>query len=193
MAAAFSWRVAKGVFLVGDGDGEAGEIKAGVVEEGFHEGLEGFVGGFDEEGEVEAVEAGGVESGVVDGGGHGVGDGLGDDAEDLGGRADLVPAVEGFHVGDGRLAGGGAAWGREGGEGEEAAELLAEDSADEAGLAHAEGDGGFLAGLEQVEGFEVVANGAGSPDDLVNRVGQGVELREEVVEARGAAGEVVGR
>jgi len=173
--------VPEGVLLVWDGDAEAGEVQAIEVDEFLDECLEAFVARLDEEGEVDAVVVGGVEGSVVDGGGHGVFHGVCDDAVDLGFFGDEVPAVEFFHVGDGDLTWGGAGVVVEGAEGEEGAELLGEDSADESVLAHAEGDGGFGFVLEDFKGFEVVADGAGGPDDFGDGGGGGVEFVEDVV------------
>ena len=64
------------------------------------------------------------------------------------------------------------------GEREERAELLREHARDQAGLAHAEGDGRLLAVLQDLERFEVVADGAGGPDDLGDVGGGVVQLRE---------------
>jgi len=130
--------------------------------------------------QIDGVDAGFGEGGVVNGRGHRVHDRAADDAVDAGGGLDGIPAVEVLEVVDGDLAGGGRGVGGEGGEGEEAAELFGEHARDQPGLAHAEGDGGLDAGLQDFESFEVVADGAGQPDDF-RYVGQAlVEFHDEI-------------
>src|SRR3954468_10154336 len=91
-----------------------------------------------------------------------------DHAEDLGLFVDRVPAIQAFDFLDRRLTWRGRFGWSKRCEGKECAELLRQYAAHQAGFAHAQRDRRLLAGLEDLECFNVVADRTRKPCNLVH-------------------------
>ncbi len=119
-------------------------------------------------------------------------DGVAGDAVDLGGGVDLVDAV-GFDQGaGGDLAGAGLFAGGSGGEGEGAAGADAEHAGDDSRIAHADADdvGVILHVLDETHEGDVVGEGLGGGNDLVEVGVKGLDALIDAIEILGG-GEIV--
>ena len=131
--------------------------------------------------EVDGVEALAAEGCVVHERGERVGDGVAGDAVDAGGLIELLDAVEVFESAGGHLAGGGFRAVGGGGEGEGAAGAEAENAADDAGLAHGDGDqlGVVRVCFEPGEQVEAGGQGGCGGDDFDEIGGEALDTLED--------------
>ena len=192
--AALFFDKAQQVLFVRDRDAGAAEVQRRVVQPADDGGFEVLVFRRNRHRQVDAVVTGGGEAGVVERRRGAVAHGPADDAVDLGLGGLRVPAVKVFQLVERGLARSRRRVGVEGGEGEVGAKLLGQHARGQAGLAHAQGDGGFEPAGDEFEGVDVVAQRARAPRGLDDAAGGRVgHVQHAAVQVGGKGVKIVGR
>ncbi len=177
--------VAKRIFFMWQRDGKARQVQRDEAEPSFHEGLEALVTRLNQQGQIDAVMVHGIKRGVVNVRAAAVTDRMADDAVDLGGSPDRVPAIATLEDFNRNLPVGGGFGVVEAGEGEICAELFCKYPAGLTGLTHAEHDARLGCFAQEFEGLDVVANAACPPDDFYKLGAAQTHFREEIQQITG--------